>query len=170
MSDAPSINESADRKFAVDMPNILFATALAGWIAWYCWDAWHANSAMENMILILPVSTAGLLLYFFVIAGSIKRPSLAEIQSTPPHELMDRGVAIKIAGSMAMLAALVLAGPLIGFDVATFVYMLGMMAFLGERRILVLLFFPLLFSVAVIYCFGTLLATPLPVLIFRGQN
>ena len=170
MSNAPSIDKYTGRKFTVDIPNIIFATGLASWVAWYCWDAWHANAAVENMILILPVSVLGILLYFFVIAGCIKRVSPDEKQSTPSHEPMARGMAIKIVGSMAMLAALVLAGPLIGFDIASFAYMLGMMLFLGERRILVLLLFPLLFSVAVIYCFGTLLDTPLPVFIFRGQN
>ena len=40
----------------------------------------------------------------------------------------------------------------------------------GDRcRILVLLLVPLLFCVAVIYCFSTLLATPLP-LFFLGGN
>jgi hypothetical protein len=170
MSNPPSIHKIADRTFAVDTPNILFATALAGWVAWYCWDAWHANAAVENMILILPVSLAGVALYCFVVAGCIKRVSQAEEPCLPSNEPMGRGLAIKIIGSMAMLAALVLAGPLIGFDIATFAYMLGMMIFLGERRILVLLLFPLVFSAAVIYCFGTLLATPLPVLLFRGQN
>src|SRR5487761_2255360 len=128
MANALTIGTSGGGKVAVDLPNIVFATALAGWVAWYCWDAWHANSAMENMILILPASMAGLLLYFFVLAGCIKRSSFAEMQTTPPQAPMGRGVAIKIVGSMAMLAALVIAGPLIGFDVASFVYMLGMMA------------------------------------------
>ena len=170
MSESQPMDKFTGRKLTVDIPNIIFATGIAGWVAWYCWDAWHANAAMENMILILPVSALGILLYLFVIAGCIKHVSPNEKQSTPSHEPMGRGIAIKIVVSMAMLAALVLAGPLIGFDIASFAYMLGMMFFLGERRILVLLLFPLLFSVAVIYCFGTLLATPLPVLIFRGQN
>lgn len=170
MSNAGSMGNFAVGKFAVDIPNIVFATALAGWVAWYCWDAWHANAAMENVILILPVSALGILLYFFVVAGCIKRISMDEKRCASSREPMSRGMAIKIVGSMAMLAALVLAGPMIGFDIASFVYMLGMMAFLGERRILVLLFFPLIFSIVVIYCFGTLLSTPLPVLILRGQN
>jgi hypothetical protein len=169
-SNARSMANFPVGKFAVDIPNIAFASCLAGWVGWYCWDAWHANAAIENVILILPVSALGILLYFLVVAGCFKRVSPDQKQCASSHEPVGRGMAIKIVGSMAMLAGLVLAGPLIGFDIASFVYMLGMMAFLGERRILVLLFFPLLFSVVVIYCFTTLLATPLPVLIFRGQN
>lgn len=170
MPDARLTVKFAGQKIAVDIPHIIFATGIAGWVAWYCWDAWHANAAIENLILILPVSVVGVVLYFFVVAGCFQRVRQKEEQSTLPHKLLAPGTAFKIAGSMVMLAALVLAGPLIGFDIASFVYMLAMMAFLGERRIIVLLLFPLLFSVAVIYCFGTLLATPLPVFFFRGQN
>lgn len=160
----------AGRKFAVDLPHLAFATGLAGWVAWYCWDAWHANSDVENMILILPVSAAAVLLYVFVIAGSCRRVDQAEKISGSISESLTTRTAIRILGSMVLLAGFVLSGPWIGFDVATFVYMLFMMVFLGERRIPILLLVPLLFTAAVIYAFGTLLSTPLPVLILRGQS
>lgn len=80
------------------------------------------------------------------------------------------GIGVKVAGSMALLAAFVVAGPLIGFDVACFVYMLAMLAFLGERRVLILLVVPLLFCAAAIYCFNNLLSTPLPLYFFAGNS
>lgn len=71
---------------------------------------------------------------------------------------------------MALLAAYAAGGPLIGFDVATFAYLLAMLLFLGERRIVVLVLVPGLFCAIAIYCFGTLLATPLPLLFFSGDG
>ena len=44
-----------------------------------------------------------------------------------------------------------------------------MLLLLGERRILVLVLVPALFCAIVIYCFNTLLATPLPLLLFPGD-
>ena len=170
MSTAQSTVSFATRKMAVDIPNLIFATAIAGWVAWFCWDAWRGSHAVENLILIAPVSAVALVLYFFVVAGCFKRIDQAEEQPTSPLEPLARRTAIKIAGSMTLLAAFVLVGPLIGFDIACFAYILLMMAFLGERRFLVLLLVPLVFCVAVIYCFGTLLSTPLPVLLLRGFN
>jgi len=41
---------------------------------------------------------------------------------------------------------------------------------LGERCIIVLLVVPVLFCAIAIYCFGTLLATPLPLLFFGGDG
>ena len=157
-------------KIDIDVPHVAFATGIGCWTVWYCWDAWHANAAVENLILILPVSVIAIVLYLFVVAGSIRRIKTPQEENPTPLLRVSRKTSIRIAGSMALLAAFVLTGPLIGFDVASFLYMLIMMAFLGERRPLLLVLVPLLFSVIVIYCFGTLLSTPLPVLILRGQS
>jgi hypothetical protein len=68
---------------------------------------------------------------------------------------------------MVLLGALVVAGPTVGFDVAGFVYLAAMMAFLGERRVLVLLLAPLAFCAAVVLGFDKLLAAPLPLFFFH---
>jgi hypothetical protein len=167
MSRACPIINVGGRKVAVEIPHFIFVTALAGWAAWFCWDAWHAGPSIENLILIVPVSALAVILYFFVAASCFLRISESEEQLVP-REPMARGMAVKIAGSMALLGAFVVAGPMIGFDIASFAYMLGMMFFLGERRVLVLLIVPLVFCVAVIYCFNTLLSTPLP--LFFGER
>jgi hypothetical protein len=75
---------------------------------------------------------------------------------------------LKIAGTMALLAGLVIAGPLIGFDIASFAYILATLLLLGERRIIVLLLVPTLFCIVVIYCFDTILPIPLPLLFMAG--
>jgi hypothetical protein len=169
MSAARPIIELAGRKIAVDVPHLAFATGIAAWIAWFCWDAWRSSPNIENLILIVPGSAAAVILYLFVAAGCFRAADDAAVQEISPRKPLAIGVGVKVAGSMALLAALVVTGPLIGFDVASFVYMLAMMAFLGERRIAVLLLGPLLFCVAVIYCFNKLLATPLPLFFFSGQ-
>jgi len=151
-------------RIAVDIPHLIFATCIAGWAAWFCWDAWHASSSIENLILIVPVSAFAVILYLFIVAGCFQRVAASDQQPASPRSPLASGVAVKIAGSMGLLVALVIAGPFIGFDVACYAYMLAMLAFLGERRIPVLLLVPPLFCVAVIYCFNTLLSTPLPLL------
>jgi cell division protein FtsW (lipid II flippase) len=168
MSRACPVINFAGGKIAIDIPHLIFATGLAGWAAWFGWDAWHAGPGVENLILIVPVSGLALLLYFFIAAGCFQRVRESEEPTASAREPLSRGMAIKIAGSMALLGAFVAAGPLIGFDVASFAYVLGMMFFLGERRILVLLIVPLVFCIAVIYCFNTLLSTPLP--LFFGER
>lgn len=170
MSRLRPIGHFFGREIVIDIPQVAFATCLAGWVAWYCWNAWLASAEVENLILIVPVSAIAIVLYIFVVASSFKRVSKAEEVVAAQQETVSAKTAIKILGSMLLLGGFVVAGPYIGFDVATFLFMLLMMVFLGERRPVALVVVPLLFSVTVIYCFGTLLATPLPMLLIRGQG
>ncbi len=149
------------RTIEVDVPHLSFATAIAGWCVWFCQDAWRAQRDVENLILIVPVTAAAVLFYAAIAAGCFHAVTDGE-----PRARLAPGIGMKIAGTMALLGAYAAAGPLIGFDVATFVYILAMLLFLGERRIPVLVLAPVLFCVIAIWCFGTLLATPLPLLFF----
>lgn len=170
MLNAHPVVNIADRKIVVDIWQLAFATGISSWVGWYCWDAWHASSATANMILILPVSGAAIVLFFFVAAGCLKAVEGAVSRPELPRDLSTRASAVRVAGSMLLFVAFVVIGPVVGFDVACFAFLLAMLVFLGERRILVLLLFPLLFTVAVIFCFGTLLASPLPVMFLKGLN
>jgi len=157
------------RTIVFDLPHLAFATAIAAWCIWFCQDAWRAQRDVENLILILPASLLAAILYVCVAAGCIRIVSAPEHDAASPRHPLRPGMATKIAGTMALLAAYVIAAPLIGFDVVSFVYILAMLLFLGERRILVLLLVPTLFCAIAIYCFDTILATPLPLLFFAGD-
>lgn len=157
------------RNIAVDLPHLAFVTGIGAWSAWFCCDAWRSNAGIENLIMIVPVSAVAIVLYLFVAAGCFHIVDDADASRNAPRKALTSGIGIRIAGSMALLAAYVVAGPWLGFDVATFLYLLVMMAFLGERRIVVLLLVPLVFCVVVIYCFNYLLATPLPLFFVPGN-
>jgi hypothetical protein len=153
-------------RIAVDLPHLAFVSAITGWCAWFCRDAWLSQADVENLIMIVPAAAAAVILYVFVAAGCFKVVG-------PAHDLetrrpLQRGVGVKIAGTMALLAALVVAGPLIGFDIAAFVYILATLLLLGERRIMVLLLVPALFCIVVVYCFNTILPIPLPLFFLAG--
>ena len=160
MSAARPVIHLAGRKIAVDVPHLALASGIAGWCAWFCWDAWRSSADVENLIMIVPVSAAAVIFYLFTLPGCFQL--VETLDREKPRKPLSAGVGLKITGSMALLAGFVVAGPLVGFDIASFFYMLAMMAFLGERRILMLLLVPLLFCGIAIYCFNNLLSTPLP--------
>lgn len=157
------------RTIAVDLPHLAFVTAIAAWCAWFCQDAWRAQKGVENLILIVPASAMAMILYIVVAASCIHIVPPKDHPPAAPRRPLAPGMASKIIGTMALLAAYVVCAPLFGFDVASFIYILTMLLLLGERRILVLVLVPALFCAIVIYCFNTLLATPLPLLLFPGD-
>lgn len=156
------------RTIEVDVPHLAFATAIAGWCVWFCHDAWRAQHDVENLILIVPASAVAVVLYAAIAAGCFRAKARDDAGAVlrPP---LERGVGVRIAGTMALLAGYASTGPLIGFDLATFAYVLVMLLFLGERRVVVLLLVPTLFCAIVVYCFGTILATPLPLFFFGND-
>jgi hypothetical protein len=156
--------QCAGRKIAVDLPHLAFASAIAGWVAWYCCDAALAQASVSNLIMILPASLAALALYLTIAVGCFRVVGPAE----PPEPLrkpLALGLAAKIAAAMALLVAYAVSAPWIGFDVASFTYVFATLVLLGERRPLALVLIPGLFCVSVIYVFGTVMATPLPLLL-----
>jgi hypothetical protein len=163
----PTIDISG-KAITIDLPHLAFASLLGGWSAWFCRDAWLSGPNVENLILIAPASVLAVLLYLFVAAGCFRVHAKAE--GAVPAPALAGGNGIKIAGSMVLLAAFVGAGPLIGFDVASFGYIFAMLVFLGERRIWVLVLAPLIFCLAVIYGFNRVLETPLPLFFFNGDG
>ena len=158
------------RRVAVDLPHFAFATAIAAWCVWYGIDAFHAQKTVANLIMIVPTTIGALILYLVVAAGCFRRLEPAEERPPSHRRPIERSIAIKIAGTMAMLAAFVVIGPTVGFDVACFFYIGGMLLFLGERRILVLIVVPIVFCVLAIYCFSQVLYTPLPLFFLGGDN
>ena len=113
--------------------------------------------------MIVPVAAAALVFYGFVTAGCVRR---ADGPAEPARKALAPGIGLKIAGTMALLVAYAIAGPSIGFDVASFAFVLLMLLMLGERRIWVLVLAPPVFCALAIYCFAQVLATPLPLLMF----
>jgi Tripartite tricarboxylate transporter TctB family len=158
------------KTITIDLPHLAFATAIAVWCAWFCQDAWHAQQDVENLIMIVPASILAMILYVVVAAGCFHVVPAEDQNPVAPRRPLAPGIAGKITGTMALLGAYVTCAPLFGFDVASFVYILAMLLLLGERRILILVLVPAVFCAIVIYCFNTVLATPLPLLLFPGDG
>jgi hypothetical protein len=156
---------------AVDLPHLIFVTAMAGWCAWYWSDAYRASDDIENLSLIEPTAILALALYIFVLRDiiSVRRVAAVQEPKLSPRKNIERSFLHRLLGTMALLAMYVGASLYVGFDITSFLYILLTLLFLGERRPLVLLLTPLIFCAVAIYCFNTILATPLP-LTFFGVN
>jgi hypothetical protein len=153
-------------RVAIDLPHLAFITGIAGWCAWYCSDAWRAAANVQNLILVLPATIGALLLYLFVLRECVTVSRVTASPTRSVRAVIAPLVAKRIIGLMLLLAAYVVAGPIVGYDVASVVYLFATLFFLGERRLYVLLPVPAVFCIIAVYCFQTILATPLPVLFF----
>lgn len=125
---------------------------------------------VANLIMIVPSTVGGIILYVFVAVGCFHSLNLRQPEVLCERSPLERGKGLKIAGTMAMLFGFVIVSPTVGFDVACLLYVGGMLIFLGERRPLPLILIPVIFCAIAIYCFSQILYTPLPLFFFGGDN
>lgn len=157
------------RRIAVDVPHLAFVTVIAAWCVWYGLDAWSAQKTIANLIMIVPATIGGVILYLVVAFSCFHRLDADHPDVICERGQLEKGKASKIVVTMAMLLAFVIIGPTVGFDIACLLYVGGMLFFLGERRPLPLILTPVIFCALAIYCFSQILYTPLPLFFFGGD-
>lgn len=151
------------RIVVVDVPHFLFLTGLVGFCTWYFFDAYTASDTLENLLLIEPAVIAAVILYFVILRDVIWVVPDPDVVTTgrPPLSILVR---TRIFGGMALLIAYVALMGVIGFDVATVVYVAATLALLGERRPVMLVALPLVFGLLVVYGFRQMVTVPVPTL------
>ncbi|WP_265502600.1 tripartite tricarboxylate transporter TctB family protein [Paracoccus beibuensis] len=124
----------------------------------YLLDARGVSTLPTNLLLIQPLSIFALILAAFILPGVFPRKDAAK-------EPVAGETRLELMRCLALIAALgLLAFTLerIGFDVATFLFMVATMAICGERRWWVNIGFSALFTILLIYGYGTITPFPFP--------
>jgi hypothetical protein len=163
----------------LDVGHIGFLLLAAILVRAYLYDVIQASSRLENLILIVPVSTIVLLLCVGLIVAEIftathrsrvdrstptPQYSSDESQSRSPSywHLFD---AYRKGLVMAVFTIYVLSLMLIPVDLATFLFLAGCIYILGERSVIFLILYPALFSGSVTVLFTRLLPYPIETLL-----
>lgn len=126
----------------------------AGFVIWYALDAWRASPHVENTILIVPTSIIALLLIVAILPQAVRfekatAPTTEEASPSKPAPWSERHRAeLSAVGQMILLGGFVFLIPVMGFDIATFVFVAASMFVMGERRWPLLLLYPALFALA----------------------
>ena len=131
-----------------------------GFCLWYLNDAYGASSNVANLLLIGPASAVAVIAALGLLVAEARHLRIRRQDPEPdPRSLRDRFGPL---AAMTALVAYAFAMPLLGFDVATFAFIAVGMWIQGERRPLVLIGFPAVVTVAVIYAMQNVLFTPMP--------
>jgi hypothetical protein len=136
------------------LADLLVLLGLALFTGWYLWAAWSASSSIENMIFILPI--AGLTLLMCVI--ELAKQLCAEPVAVDSEEES----VLSILPVIGLFALYVLSLEWLGFDVGTVLFIAAFLLLQGERRIVWLVAYSLVFGVAVALFFSNMLPYPMP--------
>ena len=125
----------------------------------YILDARGVSMRPTNLLLIQPLAGLIVILAAFVLPGIFPPVTSDEAKMHDGETRMDIVRALAIIAALGFLAFTL---ERIGFDVATFVFMIVTLAICGERRWWVNLGFSAIFTVALIYGYGAITPFPFP--------
>jgi len=139
--------------------HLLLLTVIVGVTVAYLLDARSVSLRANNLLLVQPAAILALILAALVLPGIFARADEIEDDETQKETWSDLGRVAILIGALAGMAFLL---ETIGFDVATFCFMVIGLAVCGERRWWVNLLFSAVFTVFLIYGYGTITPFPFP--------
>ncbi|WP_114965057.1 tripartite tricarboxylate transporter TctB family protein [Alkalilacustris brevis] len=150
--------EEKSGRIVVMWGHLLLLAFIAGSILYYWLDARAVSLRPNNLILVQPTAILALLLVLAVVPQCFPRLSEEEIErGTEPLSHFAR-----IGALIASFTAFALSLETIGFDVATWLFMIVGLYICGERRWWLNLIFSTVFTVLLIYGYGAIIPFPFP--------
>jgi hypothetical protein len=149
-----------------DRPSTLehlgFVLVLGLFVGWYLWTSVAASATFENLLLVGPVGVVGLVLVAIVIVQTVVQKNTTPAAAGAIPDRMPVGRTRDAIAVIIAFLAFVATTSIVGFDLATFLFMAAVMWYLGERRIVWIVGLSL--AVAVLLTAGALatLTYPLP--------
>jgi putative tricarboxylic transport membrane protein len=146
------------------LPEIILAGLFLILSCWYLNDAYSASASTENLLLILPAAIVVICLCLWIIGRALYEVTRAGTDQAGDEEEKEKK-SVSVFGAMSILAGFVLSMDWIGFDAATFLFMIALMFLQGERRPLWLSAFPAVFAILVSLFFEYMIPYPMPMLL-----
>lgn len=158
----------------VDWGHVTFVLFIVIYVFWYFFDAYFASSSIKNLILIAPASALALTLCTILLIQDIRKAFLplppgaaAPARTSDEAKAADWAKMEKRRGTHRAVAFIATFGvyigllEIIGYDVATWLFIAAFLILNGERRPLVIVGFSLIFGSLAVWLFGLLLPYPM---------
>lgn len=138
--------------------HLALLAVIAGVVLYYLFDARSVSLRANNLLLVQPGAIIAMILVALVVPQCFRRVD-ADAPEARPTDFSDLG---RVAALAAAFGAFVFSLERLGFDVATFLFMVVALFLCGERRWWVILPFSAIFTVGLIYGYGYLIPFPFP--------
>lgn len=155
--------------FEVDWGHLIFLAIIAAAVLWYLLDAMSVSLNIHNLLLVAPLSVAALGLCVVIVPqcfrrrGAEERPARDDMHAAGSAVLRspDKKSLLPIGGVALSLGLYVSLLNVIGFDVATWLFVFAVMLICGERRPIALMVYPMVVAVVLVLGFRALLPYPM---------
>lgn len=153
------MKHDTDRQpLTVQWGHLALLTVIAGVVIAYLLDARATSLRINNLLMVQPTAILALVLALVVLPQCFVRGR----PTKEPESLGDLG---RVGALAACFGALALGMERVGFDVATFLFMVAGLWLCGERRWWVMLLFSGVFTALLIWAYGALIPFPFPLMV-----
>lgn len=160
---APSLLVKKMDKIKLYIGEIIFTAVLLLILVLYMADVYEASSAVENLLMIFPIGAVTLVLFALAGIALIKKIATHRKEDGKPQSFGRKE--LKIVLSMVIYALYTAIIMFVGFDAGTFLFIIAMLLLQGERSLVKLIAFPLIFSVIASFFFSLMIPYPMPMLL-----
>lgn len=141
--------------------HLALLAVIVGVVVAYLLDARATSLRVNNLLLVQPAAILALILAAFVVPQCFRRID-PEAERAPEESLGDLA---RVGALAAAFGAFAVGLEYIGFDVATFVFTAAGLFICGERRWWLNLGFSAVFTVLLIYGYGSIIPFPFKLLV-----
>jgi hypothetical protein len=154
----------AGRRYRVDWAHLGFVLFLAAVMVAYLLDARGVSLKTNNLLMLQPAVMIGLVLCLIVLPQCF-HPVDDDRRPAPDRTPTDYGELLRVGLLAGAFLAFVLSMERVGFDVAAWAFVTFGLWLCGERKVLALTLFPLVFTAIVVAAFRWILPYPFPTVI-----
>jgi hypothetical protein len=148
--------QRGEGRLVVMWGHLALLAVIGGVVIAYLLDARATSLRANNLLLVQPASILALILAALVVPQCFRRVA-PDAPDAPTETLGDLG---KVAALAAAFGAFAISLEIVGFDVATFAFMVIGLYICGERRWWLNLAFSIVFTVLLIYGYGAIIPFP----------
>lgn len=152
-------------KISVQWGHLVLLAVIAGLVLFYLLDARRVSSSVNNLILVQPAAIIALILVLVVLPQCFRRPEETDAEGTLPPKRETGTELAKIGVLTGAFVALAFLMDRIGFDIATFVFLVVAIYICGERNWFANLGFSAVFTMVLIFGYGAIIPFPFPLTI-----
>jgi hypothetical protein len=156
-------------RYEVDWGHLIFLAVIAAAASWYLFDAMSVSLNIHNLLLVAPLAVLALCLCVVIVPQCFHRQTVeAAAAGEDPHAARaeplrsgDKKNLLLIGAVAVSLGLYVSLLNVIGFDVASCLFVLAVMLICGERRPIPLIVYPVIVAVVLVAGFRALLPYPM---------
>ncbi|MBW3694495.1 tripartite tricarboxylate transporter TctB family protein [Vibrio sp. T187] len=132
---------------------------LAAFVCWYTLAAWQASTAVENLILIVPIASIALIM---CLAEMVRQGMQKASDSDTNSEPSSPDSVVTVLPIIALFSGYVLSLETIGFDIATTLFVGAFLWLQKERRLVWVVGYSVAFGLLMSTFFAQMLPYPMP--------